>query len=66
MHWGNKSTYAYKIDRVIKQQNKAICLINKTKPTSAVDSLYATSNTLQFHDIVQLEMLKLQIDAKCV
>jgi len=62
MHWGNKSTYAYKIDRLIKQQNKAICIINKNKSTSLVDPLYAASKVLKFHDVVKLEMLKLMYD----
>ena len=62
MHWGNKGTFAYNLDPIISKQEKAICIISKKKYTKKNSHLFASSETLKFHDIVHLEMMKLMFD----
>lgn len=58
MHWGNKSVFAYNVNRIISQLDKAICAICGTKYTRNTDPLFAKCKILKFDDIVKLEMLK--------
>lgn len=59
MHWGNKSVFAYNVNRIISQLDKAVCAVCKTKYTRDTDPLFAKCKILKFDDIVALEMLKL-------
>lgn len=58
MHWGNKSVYAYNINRTLALMDKVVCAVCKTKYTRNTDPLFAKSKILKFDDIVKLEMLK--------
>ena len=62
IHWGQKSTYAYKLDRILSLQNKAVCIINKSKQTRNVEPLYKSAKILKFEDVVKVEMLKLMYE----
>ena len=62
IHWGNKGTFAYNLEPIIRKQEKAICIINKKKYTKKNSHLFAATETLNFHDIVYLEMMKLMYD----
>ena len=62
MHWGNKGTFAYNLDPIISKQEKAICIINKKKYTKKNNHLFVATDTLAFHDIVYVEMMKFMYD----
>ena len=62
MHWGNKGTFAYNLEPIIRKQEKAICIINKKKYTKRNSHLFSAVKSLKFQDIVYLEMMKFMYD----
>ena len=62
MHWGSKGTFAYVLDPIVSQQEKAICIINKKKFTKRNSHLFAATKTLKFSDIAYLETMKFMFD----